>query len=214
MERGIEEKELSFRISMENDETAQVKLNLTRIHCVDCALLAQGALKKHPAIVNVQIIAATNTAHIKYNKSLIDEKQLCKEMEKFGFGASISPELTCTRVHLKLNNIKTNYHQMEHALLNTKGVLSISLDEQNRDLLSIDYDPEHTGVRKLMKIISDQSCDVELHIQENNSIVNSNEDVRLWKNYFLISLSLALPVIFISFIAPFIPKVEKFFQRD
>jgi Cu+-exporting ATPase len=209
----IEQKDLSVQISIEDDEVKKVRLNLTKIHCSDCVLLAEEALKKHPAIINIQIISITSTAHIKYNNSLIDEKQLCKEIENFGFGASIAPALTSTRVHLKLKNIKTSYDQIENALLKTEGVLSISFDEQDRNLLSVDYDPEYTGVRKLMKIITDQYCDVELQIQENNSVSNSNEDVRFWKRHFMISLSLTIPVVFISFIAPLIPKVEKIFQH-
>jgi len=68
----------------------EIKLNITGMHCNSCAILIVDSLTEQKGVKDAVVNLKKNSAIVKLDEKLIDEKQLISIIKKEGYDAALA----------------------------------------------------------------------------------------------------------------------------
>uniref|UniRef100_A0AAQ5ZQY8 Copper-transporting ATPase 2 n=1 Tax=Amphiprion ocellaris TaxID=80972 RepID=A0AAQ5ZQY8_AMPOC len=175
--------------------------------CGSCVRSIEGRISDLSGVQSIVVSLEEEKGTIAFDPSLTDPEQLRAAIEEMGFDASLSGTVVLIStgglsrtVRISLSEVSTIQatvfhpqitgmtcascvHNIESKLFTTKGVLRASVALATKRA-HIQFNPDLLGARDIIKIIQEGF--------RNN--LDHSEEIRQWRNSFLLSLVFGLPV--------------------
>ncbi|XP_008291778.1 copper-transporting ATPase 2 [Stegastes partitus] len=165
--------------------------------CASCVANIERHLLKHQGIILVLVSLMAGKAEVKYDSDVLDAAAVALLIQELGFGATLIEDEAATRGKLDLTitgmTCASCVHNIESKLTTTKGILGASVALATRRA-QIQFDPEVLGARDIIKIIQSLGFEASLVKEGFRNNLDHTEQIRQWKNSFLLSLVFGLPV--------------------
>uniref|UniRef100_A0A4W6DFW8 Copper-transporting ATPase 2 n=1 Tax=Lates calcarifer TaxID=8187 RepID=A0A4W6DFW8_LATCA len=164
--------------------------------CASCVANIERNLLKHKGIISVLVSLMAGKAEVKYDTEIIDAAAVTQLIEDLGFGAKLMEDNAVTHGKLDLSvrmTCASCVHNIESKLTTTKGILGASVALATNKA-QIQFDPEVLGARDIIKIIQSLGFGASLVKAGFKNTLDHSEEIRQWKNSFLLSLVFGLPV--------------------
>ncbi|KAL7370037.1 hypothetical protein ABVT39_017057 [Epinephelus coioides] len=165
--------------------------------CASCVANIERNLLKHKGIITVLVSLMAGKAEVKYDSEVINAAAVTQLIEDLGFGAKLIEENAVTHGKLDLTitgmTCASCVHNIESKLTSTKGIQGASVALATKKA-QIQFDPEVLGPRDIIKIIQSLGFEASLVKERFKNNLDHMEEIRQWKNSFLLSLVFGLPV--------------------
>ncbi|XP_042368980.1 copper-transporting ATPase 2 [Plectropomus leopardus] len=165
--------------------------------CASCVANIERNLLKHKGVITVLVSLIAGKAEVKYDSEVINAAAVTQLIEDLGFGAKLIEDNAVTHGKLDLTitgmTCASCVHNIESKLTSTKGILGASVALATKKA-QIQFDPEVLGARDIIKIIQSLGFEASLVKAGFKNNLDHTEEIRRWKNSFLLSLVFGLPV--------------------
>ncbi|XP_038138087.1 copper-transporting ATPase 2 [Cyprinodon tularosa] len=165
--------------------------------CASCVANIEKNMIKHKGIISVLVSLMAGKAEVNYDPNLLDPAGVSQLIEDLGFGAELLEDNTVTQGKLDLQitgmTCASCVHKIESKLISTKGIHSASVALATKKA-HIQFDPEVLGARDIVRIIQSLGFETSLEKTGFKNNLDHSEEIRQWKNSFLLSLVFGLPV--------------------
>uniref|UniRef100_A0A672TTG1 Copper-transporting ATPase 2 n=1 Tax=Strigops habroptila TaxID=2489341 RepID=A0A672TTG1_STRHB len=157
-------------------------LQIMGMTCASCVSTIERNLQKQDGIVSVLVALMAGKAEIKYKPELIQPVEIAQLIQNLGFGATVIEDHEETEGNVELlvrMTCASCVHNIESKLMRTNGILYASVALATCKA-HIQFDPEITGPRDIIKIIE---------------VGFRNLLLFRWRKSFLCSLLFGIPVL-------------------
>ncbi|CAJ1087759.1 copper-transporting ATPase 2 [Xyrichtys novacula] len=172
-------------------------LCVTGMTCASCVANIEKNLLKHPGIVSVLVSLMAGKAEVKYDSAVLNAAAVSRLVEDLGYGSRLIEDSEDTQGRLDLTitgmTCASCVHNIESRLASTKGILGASVALATKKA-QVRFDPEVLGARDIIKIIQGLGFEASLVKAGFKNNLDHSEEIRQWKNSFLLSLIFGLPV--------------------
>uniref|UniRef100_A0A3Q2QTJ7 Copper-transporting ATPase 2 n=1 Tax=Fundulus heteroclitus TaxID=8078 RepID=A0A3Q2QTJ7_FUNHE len=172
-------------------------ISVTGMTCASCVANIEKHMLRHRGIASVLVSLMAGKAEVKYDPALVDAAGVTRLIEDLGFGAKLLEDNAAAhgRVDLQIAGMTcaSCVHKIESKLGATKGVRSASVALATRKA-QVQFDPEMLGARDIVRIIQSLGFEASLEKAGFKNNLDHSEEIRQWKNTFLLSLVFGLPV--------------------
>ncbi|XP_072235854.1 copper-transporting ATPase 2 [Leuresthes tenuis] len=169
---------------------------VTGMTCASCVANIERQLLKHRGIIAVLVSLMAGKAEVKYDADVLEAAAVTQLIEDLGFGAKLIEDNAVTQGKLDLTitgmTCASCVHNIESKLTATKGIFraSVALATNKAE---IQFDPEVVGGRDIIRIIQSLGFEASLVKAGFKNNLDHKEEIRQWKNSFLLSLVFGLP---------------------
>ncbi|XP_030522532.2 copper-transporting ATPase HMA4-like [Rhodamnia argentea] len=185
------------------------RLRIKGMACTSCSESVERALSMVDGVKKAVVGLALEEAKVHYDKNIIDTNRIIEAVEDAGFGADlITTGNDLNKVHLKVEGV--NYPEdaaiIQTTLESAEGVNEVEMDLAEEKVV-IAYDPDLTGPRSLIRCIKEashgsKSYNASLYIAPRRRESEQQEEVRIYRNQFLLSCLFSVPVFVFSMVLP------------
>ncbi|XP_071951296.1 copper-transporting ATPase 1-like isoform X2 [Antedon mediterranea] len=181
------------------------QLQVTGMTCASCVAIIERNLIKETGIHSVSVSLMAQKAEVGYDSDLVTCNKIANYISDMGFGAKVLKEDDQTTgdqyVEIQITGMTcaSCVYLIESTLKKKRGILSASVTLatcRGR----FEYDPELVGPRDVMEYVRDVGFGASLATNDTKSkmaIIDHKEDIRRWRNSFLLCLLFGIPVIII-----------------
>uniref|UniRef100_A0AAQ4QI03 Copper-transporting ATPase 2 n=1 Tax=Gasterosteus aculeatus aculeatus TaxID=481459 RepID=A0AAQ4QI03_GASAC len=177
-------------------KTQKCFICVTGMTCASCVANVERNLHKHRGILSVLVSLMAGKAEVKYDAEVLDAAAVTRLIEDLGFGAKLIEDHAGTDGKLDLTitgmTCASCVHNIESKLASTKGIIVASVALATKKA-RIQFDPEVLGARDITKIIQSLGFEASLVKASFRNNLDHTEEIRQWKNSFLLSLVFGLP---------------------
>jgi len=179
-------------------ETTQISIK--GMNCASCALNIEKALNKAEGVKTATVNFASEKAHIEYSSKKISKQGLEEVIEGAGYNVIKESKKEGERtIHLKIIGMDNPHclSTIEGALKSDKGIISKQLLITEK--ATINYNPKLTNAENIKKLISDVGYKtLEEDVSADTEKKAREKEVKSQKLKLIISISLALPLLYIA----------------
>lgn len=185
------------------------RLRIKGMACTSCSESVERALSMVDGVKKAVVGLALEEAKVHYDGNITDTNRIIEAIEDAGFGADlITTGNDLNKVHLKLEGVNC---PEDAAVIQTTLELAEGVNEVEMDLAGekvvIAYDPDLTGPRSLIHCIKEashgsKSYNASLYIAPRRRESEQQEEVRMYRNQFLLSCLFSVPVFIFSMVLP------------
>ncbi|XP_036947050.1 copper-transporting ATPase 2 [Acanthopagrus latus] len=196
-EAGVSNGTLSHKTSGSEVKVQKCFICVTGMTCASCVANIERNLLKHKGIIMVLVSLMAGKAEVKYDSEVLNAAAVTQLIEDLGFGAKLIEDNAVA--HGKLDLAVTGMtcascvHNIESKLNTTKGILGASVALATKKA-QVQFDPDVLGARDIIKIIQSLGFEASLVKSGYKNNLDHTEEIRQWKNSFLLSLVFGLPV--------------------
>uniref|UniRef100_A0A672TQ02 Copper-transporting ATPase 2 n=1 Tax=Strigops habroptila TaxID=2489341 RepID=A0A672TQ02_STRHB len=174
-------------------------LQIMGMTCASCVSTIERNLQKQDGIVSVLVALMAGKAEIKYKPELIQPVEIAQLIQNLGFGATVIEDHEETEGNVELliagMTCASCVHNIESKLMRTNGILYASVALATCKA-HIQFDPEITGPRDIIKIIEE----IGFHASVARRVPNAHnldhkKEIQQWRKSFLCSLLFGIPVL-------------------
>lgn len=188
------------------------ELRVEGMTCGACVESIEGMLREQAGIHAVKVALLAERAIVDYDPAIWDSEKLINEISDIGFEATLIPITRSDTVILRIYGMTCGSctSTVESGLRGIPGVnnVSVSLIAETAE---IEFERLYVGPRELVERVEEMGFDAMLADQGNATQMQSltrTKEIREWSNRFKWSLAFALPVFFLSMLAPRIPFLK------
>ncbi|KGL80796.1 Copper-transporting ATPase 2, partial [Tinamus guttatus] len=187
-------------------------LQITGMTCASCVSAIERNLQKEDGIVSVLVALMAGKAEIKYKPEFIQPLEIAQLIENLGFEATVIEDHTETEGSVELlitgMTCASCVHNIESRLMRTSGIFYASVALATCKA-HVQFDPEVTGPRDIIKIIEEIGFHASLARRVPNAHnLDHKKEIQQWRKSFLCSLVFGIPVL-ILMIYMLIPDGEQ-----
>ncbi|KFQ73460.1 Copper-transporting ATPase 2, partial [Phaethon lepturus] len=174
-------------------------LQITGMTCASCVSTIERNLQKEDGIVSVLVALMAGKAEIKYKPEFIQPLEIAQLIQNLGFEATIIEDHAETEGNVELlvswMTCASCVHNIESKLMRTNGIFYASVALATCKA-HIQFDPEITGPRDIIKIIEE----IGFHASVARRVPNAHnldhkKEIQQWRKSFLCSLLFGIPVL-------------------
>uniref|UniRef100_A0A671YMP8 Copper-transporting ATPase 2 n=1 Tax=Sparus aurata TaxID=8175 RepID=A0A671YMP8_SPAAU len=194
---GVSNGTLSHKTTGNEVKVQKCFICVTGMTCASCVANIERNLLKHKGIIMVLVSLMAGKAEVKYDSEVLNAAAVTQLIEDLGFGAKLIEDNAVA--HGKLDLAITGMtcascvHNIESKLNTTKGILGASVALATKKA-QVQFDPDVLGARDIIKIIQSLGFEASLVKSGYKNNLDHTEEIRQWKNSFLLSLVFGLPV--------------------
>ncbi|XP_005952075.1 copper-transporting ATPase 2 isoform X2 [Haplochromis burtoni] len=170
---------------------------VTGMTCASCVSNIERNLLKHRGILSVLVSLMAGKAEVKYDSHVLDATAVTELIKDLGFGAKVIEDNAVAHGKLDLTitgmTCASCVHNIESKLNLTRGILMASVALATNKA-QVEFDPEVLGPRDIIKLIQGLGFEARLEQAGFKNNLDHKEEIRQWKNTFLLSLVFGLPV--------------------
>ncbi|KAM9820887.1 LOW QUALITY PROTEIN: copper-transporting ATPase 2-like [Neosynchiropus ocellatus] len=170
---------------------------VTGMTCASCVANIERNLMKQKGIITVLVSLMAGKAEVKYDPDILSSLEVTQLIEDMGFGAKLFEDSAETNGKLDLTikgmTCASCVHNIQSKLSKTKGVLNVSVALAT-EKAQIQYDPDVLGARDIIRLVQSLGFEAELMKDGFKSNLDHAEEIKQWKNSFLLSLVFGIPV--------------------
>ncbi|XP_021232503.1 copper-transporting ATPase 2 isoform X2 [Numida meleagris] len=174
-------------------------LQITGMTCASCVSTIERNLQKEDGIVSVLVALMAGKAEIKYKPEFIQPLEIAQLIQNLGFEATVIEDHSETEGNVELlitgMTCASCVHNIESKLMRTNGIFYASVALATCKA-HIQFDPEITGPRDIIKIIEE----IGFHASVSRRVPNTHnldhkKEIQQWRKSFLCSLVFGIPVL-------------------
>ncbi|XP_053908198.1 copper-transporting ATPase 2 isoform X2 [Cuculus canorus] len=174
-------------------------LQITGMTCASCVSTIERNLQKEDGIVSVLVALMSGKAEIKYKPEFIQPLEIAQLIQNLGFEATVIEDHAETEGNVELlitgMTCASCVHNIESKLMRTNGIFYASVALATCKA-HIQFDPEITGPRDIIKIIEE----IGFHASVARRVPNAHnldhkKEIQQWRKSFLCSLLFGVPVL-------------------
>ncbi|XP_009948682.1 PREDICTED: copper-transporting ATPase 2 [Leptosomus discolor] len=174
-------------------------LQITGMTCASCVSAIERNLQKEDGIVSVLVALMAGKAEIKYKPEFIQPLEIAQLIQNLGFEATVIEDHAETEGNVELlitgMTCASCVHNIESKLMRTNGIFYASVALATCKA-HIQFDPEITGPRDIIKIIEE----IGFHASVARRVPNAHnldhkKEIQQWRKSFLCSLLFGIPVL-------------------
>ncbi len=174
--------------------------------CASCVNTIESYVKNQKGVKDVSVNLLAEEAEIEYDPSVISAEDIIEWIDDIGYSAEAKSSGDAGTIDLDIQGMTcaSCVGSIEGYVGSLDGVKSISVN-LTTEKAKIEYDPEKLGPRDLIKAVEDVGYKASL-AQETVDIerLERTEEIQKWKNKFIISSFLTLPVFLIAMIFAYV----------
>uniref|UniRef100_A0A493T875 P-type Cu(+) transporter n=1 Tax=Anas platyrhynchos platyrhynchos TaxID=8840 RepID=A0A493T875_ANAPP len=180
-------------------EAKKCFLQITGMTCASCVSAIERKLQKEDGIVSVLVALMAGKAEIKYKPEFIQPLEIAQLIQNLGFEATVIEDHAETEGNVELlitgMTCASCVHNIESKLMRTNGIFYASVALATCKA-HIQFDPEITGPRDIIKIIEE----IGFHASVSRRVPNAHnldhkKEIQQWRKSFLCSLVFGIPVL-------------------
>ncbi|KZT71243.1 copper transporting p-type ATPase-like protein [Daedalea quercina L-15889] len=207
-------------LPMEEDEPLTAKglvsetceLRIEGMTCSACVESIECMLRTQPGIHSVKVALLAERGVVEYDPKVWDAGKIINEIGDIGFDATLIPPSRADAVTLRVYGMTCSSctSTVERELSAMPGVNSVAVSLAT-ETCKVEFDRTLVGVRELVERVEEMGFDAMLSDQEDATQMRSlarTKEIQEWHQRFQWSLAFAVPVFFISMIAPRIPGIR------
>ncbi|TFY67577.1 hypothetical protein EVJ58_g1542 [Rhodofomes roseus] len=211
-------------LPMEEDEPLTAKglasetceLRIEGMTCSACVESIEGMLRTQPGIHSVRVALLAERGVVEYDPNVWDADKIANEIGDIGFDATFIPPSRADAVTLRVYGMTCSSctSTVEKELSAMPGVNSVAVSLAT-ETCKVEFDPTLVGARELVERIEEMGFDAMLSDHEDATQARSlarTKEIQEWHQRFQWSLAFAVPVFFISMVAPHIPGIRSIVQ--
>ncbi|XP_069737689.1 copper-transporting ATPase 2 isoform X2 [Phaenicophaeus curvirostris] len=174
-------------------------LQITGMTCASCVSTIERNLQKEDGIVSVLVALMSGKAEIKYKPEFIQPLEIAQLIQNLGFEATVIEDHAETEGNVVELLVRMTcascVHNIESKLMRTNGIFYASVALATCKA-HIQFDPEITGPRDIIKIIEE----IGFHASVARRVPNAHnldhkKEIQQWRKSFLCSLLFGIPVL-------------------
>ncbi|XP_074014774.1 copper-transporting ATPase 2 isoform X2 [Numenius arquata] len=174
-------------------------LQITGMTCASCVSTIERNLQKEHGIISVLVALMAGKAEIKYKPEFIQPLEIAQLIQNLGFEATVIEDHAGTEGNVELlitgMTCASCVHSIESKLMRTNGIFYASVALATCKA-HIQFDPEITGPRDIIKIIEE----IGFHASVARRVPNTHnldhkKEIQQWRKSFLCSLLFGIPVL-------------------
>uniref|UniRef100_A0A663MBG9 Copper-transporting ATPase 2 n=1 Tax=Athene cunicularia TaxID=194338 RepID=A0A663MBG9_ATHCN len=173
-------------------------LQITGMTCASCVSTIERNLQKEDGIVSVLVALMAGKAEIKYKPDFIQPLEIAQLIQNLGFEATIIEDHAETEGNVELlitgMTCASCVHNIESKLMRTNGVFYASVALATCKA-HIQFDPEITGPRDIIKIIEEIGFHASVAKRVPNAHNLDHKKEIQWRKSFMCSLLFGIPVL-------------------
>ncbi|XP_025964285.2 copper-transporting ATPase 2 isoform X3 [Dromaius novaehollandiae] len=174
-------------------------LQITGMTCASCVSTIERNLQKEVGIVSVLVALMAGKAEIKYKPEFIQPLEIAQLIQNLGFEATVIEDHTETEGNVELlitgMTCASCVHNIESRLMRTNGIFYASVALATCKA-HVQFDPEVTGPRDIIKIIEEIGFHASLARRVPNAHnLDHKKEIQQWRKSFLCSLVFGIPVL-------------------
>ncbi|CAK1546567.1 unnamed protein product [Leptosia nina] len=199
-------------ISPPPEEISQCTLEVRGMTCASCVAAIEKHCSKLYGVHSIVIALLAAKAEVRFEPNKIPATSIAQSITELGFPAEVISESGAPRdltLLIKGMTCASCVNKIEKTLLKLNGVAScvVALTTSKG---KVKYDPEVIGARKICDAVNSLGFDASLvtsSIRNSGNYLEHKEEIRKWRNAFLISLIFGAPcmaamVYFMSHMGP------------
>lgn len=171
-------------------------VSVSGMTCASCVSNIERHLSKHKGVVSVLVSLMAGKAEVKFEPDVLDAAAVSRLIQDLGFGAKLMEDEEATRGKLDLAisgmTCASCVHNIESKLNTTKGILGASVALATKRA-HIQFNPDLLGARDIVRIIQSLGFEASLVKEGFKNNLDHSEEIRRWRNSFLLSLVFGLP---------------------
>uniref|UniRef100_A0A8C8E918 Copper-transporting ATPase 2 n=1 Tax=Otus sunia TaxID=257818 RepID=A0A8C8E918_9STRI len=173
-------------------------LQITGMTCASCVSTIERNLQKEDGIVSVLVALMAGKAEIKYKPEFIQPLEIAQLIQNLGFEATVIEDHAETEGNVELlitgMTCASCVHNIESKLMRTNGIFYASVALATCKA-HIQFDPEITGPRDIIKIIEEIGFHASVAKRVPNAHNLDHKKEIQWRKSFLCSLLFGIPVL-------------------
>uniref|UniRef100_A0A8B9QVA7 Copper-transporting ATPase 2 n=1 Tax=Anas platyrhynchos TaxID=8839 RepID=A0A8B9QVA7_ANAPL len=171
-------------------EAKKCFLQITGMTCASCVSAIERKLQKEDGIVSVLVALMAGKAEIKYKPEFIQPLEIAQLIQNLGFEATVIEDHAETE-----GNVELLVSNMDDLCFKQTGIFYASVALATCKA-HIQFDPEITGPRDIIKIIEE----IGFHASVSRRVPNAHnldhkKEIQQWRKSFLCSLVFGIPVL-------------------
>lgn len=185
------------------------RLRIKGMMCTSCSESVERVLLMADGVKKAVVGLALEEAKVHFDPNLIDTDGILEAVQDAGFGAElISSGNDMNKVHLKVEgfNFAEDGNMIQSCLESTPGVNHVEVDLAEHKV-TVCYDPDLIGPRSIIQRIGDASSSpniyhAELYVPPRRRETEQLQEVRMYRNQFLLCCLFSVPVLVFSMVLP------------
>jgi len=200
-EKNHASKEITDSSSKETSSVSRETILIKDMHCASCALTIEKSLKKIDGVKSANVNFATEKAVVEFDKNTVSREKFEETIEKAGYGIiKEEKEFGKNKVVLKVHGMDSQHCAgiIEDTLKKIDGVKSYqtNLTTQKATVL---FDSSAVKVSDLIKAIGNAGYETEKYAPTDIERDARQKEIKEYKNKFLLSIALSLPLMYLMF---------------
>ncbi|KAG7093698.1 hypothetical protein E1B28_007353 [Marasmius oreades] len=196
-------------LALDEQVSDKCELRIQGMTCGACVEAIEGMLRQQEGIHSVKVALLAERGTVEFNPQKWDIDKIMNEISDIGFDATLIPPIREDTVTLQIYGMTCSSctNTVETGLSVVPGILSVSVSLAT-ETCHIQFDRSLIGPREIVSRIEDMGFDAMLSAENDSTQLQSltrAKEVMEWRSRFLWSLTFAVPVFFISMVAPRIP---------
>ncbi|KAI9435322.1 copper P-type ATPase CtaA [Lactarius indigo] len=193
--------------SLENTERCELRIE--GMTCGACVESIEGMLRSQPGIHSVKVALLAERGVVEFDPQQWNAEKVINEISDIGFDATLIPPTRSDEITLRIYGMTcaSCTSTVETELAKMPGITSVAVALAT-ETAKVVFDRGVVGPREMVERIEELGFDAMLSDQEDATQLRSltrTKEIQEWKTRFQWSVAFALPVFFISMIAPHIP---------
>ncbi|KAI0918008.1 hypothetical protein AcW1_006994 [Taiwanofungus camphoratus] len=189
------------------------ELRIEGMTCGSCVESIEGMLRSQPGIHSVKVALLAERGVVEYDPDVWNPDKIMNEISDIGFDATLIPSSRSDAVTLRIYGMTCSSctSTVETELSAMPGINSVAVSLAT-ETCKVEFDRSLIGPREMVERIEEMGFDAMLSDQEDATQLRSltrTKEIQEWRQRFQWSLGFALPVFFISMIAPHIPVISR-----
>jgi Cu+-exporting ATPase len=177
--------------------------------CGSCVESIEGMLRSQPGIHSIKVALLAERGVVEFDPQQWNTEKLVNEITDIGFDATLIPPTRSDEITLRIYGMTCSSctSTVETELGKMPGITGVVVSLAT-ETAKVVFDRGTVGPREMVERIEELGFDAMLSDQQDATQLRSltrTKEIQEWKTRFQWSVAFALPVFFISMIAPHIP---------
>ncbi|KAK4788888.1 hypothetical protein SAY86_020207 [Trapa natans] len=201
-------------------DIAVCRFKIKGMACTSCSESVERALSMVDGVKKAVVGLALEEAKVHYDPNVTDTTLILEAVEDAGFGADlIVANNDANKVSLMLEGVQypEDANTIQSTLESTEGVNHVEIDFAEKKV-TISYDSDLTGPRSLISRIQEISrgsdfYGASLYLPPKRRESEQQEELRSYRNQFLLSCLFSFPVLWFSMVLPMLYPYGKWLNK-
>ncbi|KAI0306155.1 copper P-type ATPase CtaA [Multifurca ochricompacta] len=190
-------------------DTEKCELRIEGMTCGACVESIEGMLRSQPGIYTVKVALLAERGVVEFDPQQWNAEKVINEISDIGFDATLIPLSRSDELTLRIYGMTCSSctSTIETELGKMPGISSVAVSLA-AETAKVTFDRGLIGPRELVERVEELGFDAMVSDQQDATQLHSltrTKEIQEWRLRFQWSVAFALPVFFISMVAPRIP---------